>query len=110
NSTRRKICGTRFARKSSRTTPSNPSTRSTQSLRRLHSTSNAIRASSNPSPRSPTSPSQSDMEVVPLPHQSELGQYWNDGQRFVGVPTSIQAAMEAVLQCQQPLRSPKVDA
>ena len=34
--------------------------------------------------------------LIPLPHQSELGQYRNDGRRFVAVPTSIQAAMEAV--------------
>src|SRR5260221_12473819 len=64
SSTRRKICGTRFGRKSSRTTPSDPWRRSTQSLRTLHSTSNAIRTSLNPSLRSPTLQGQSDMETV----------------------------------------------
>src|SRR5258708_2776127 len=70
NSTRRKICGTRFGRKSSRTTLSNLWKTSTQSSKRPPSTSNAIRPSSNPSPRPPTSQSQSDMEAVlhePLP-------------------------------------------
>src|SRR5258708_31715592 len=50
NSTRRKICGMRFGRKSSRTTLSNPWKTSTQSSKRPPSTSNAIRPSSNQSP------------------------------------------------------------
>src|SRR6266478_115793 len=58
------ICGTRFGRKSSRTTPSEPWRRSTQIWRTLHSTSNAIRTSLNPSLRSPTLQGQSDMETV----------------------------------------------
>src|SRR6516165_6484718 len=64
NSTRRKICGTKCARKSSRTTPSNPGTKSTQSSKTPPSTSNATQPSSNPSPHSPTSQGQSDVEVV----------------------------------------------
>src|SRR6516164_3430810 len=55
---------TKFARKSSRTTPSNPWTKSTQSSKTPPSTSNATQPSSNPSPHSPTSQGQSDVEVV----------------------------------------------
>src|SRR5579859_6016095 len=64
NSTRRKICGTKFGKNSLKTTLLNPWTKSTQNLKRPPSTSNATQHSSNPSPHSPTSPGQSDMEAV----------------------------------------------
>jgi len=35
-------------------------------------------------------------DLIPLPHQSELGRYRNDSWRFVPMGASIQAAMEAV--------------
>src|SRR6266852_4665393 len=89
SSTLRKICGTRYGKKSSRTTLSNPSTTSTPSLRRLHFTSNVIRPSSNPSRPSPTSSGHFDVELVsdsikrqrPVSLSGEPRQRVHDGRR-----------------------------
>src|ERR1700746_199704 len=64
NSIRRKISGTKFAKKSSKTMHSNPWTPCAPSSSRLSSTSNAIERSSAPSRPFPTSSTHSDVELV----------------------------------------------
>ena len=64
NSIRRKISGTKSARKSSRTMHSNPWTPCAPSSSRPSSTSNAIQRLSDPLRHFPTSATHSDVELV----------------------------------------------